>query len=251
MDNKKSNFLIFTLYGAMASWGDIAVGGHRPTRNRPSKSSILGLIAASLGINREQESEHKQLVESLGFSVCVRAPGEYLTDYHTAQVPSGNLHYASRRNELYGTSKKIQTVLSRRDYIADALYQIGIWEKKAPLFPLKKIQEKLEKPHFVLYLGRKSCPPSLPLEPEIISSTSLKDAFQKKINSSKEKMKPVKYLLHKKNNLISYYWENDESIDAGMNPGKVETFRDLIYSRSHWQFHDREEYCFSEEQSEI
>ena len=43
------NFLIFQLYGQMAAWGEIAVGEYRPSRDYPSKSALIGMVAAGFG----------------------------------------------------------------------------------------------------------------------------------------------------------------------------------------------------------
>ena len=50
------DILVFRLYGPMASWGEIAVGENRHTANYPSKSALLGLLGAALGIERDDEA---------------------------------------------------------------------------------------------------------------------------------------------------------------------------------------------------
>src|SRR5215470_15857056 len=110
------DYLVFRLYGPMGSWGDIAVGEVRPSTVHPSKSAILGLIAAALGIKRPNttrddtersalEVAHGALAQGYGFAVCVDAPGVPLVDYHTAQVPSSGTgrnrrQFATRHDEL-------------------------------------------------------------------------------------------------------------------------------------------------------
>ena len=84
-------YLVFRLYGPIVSWGDIAVGEERPTFMHPTKSSILGLLAAALGIRRNEESRHHQLAESYGYAVLVEAEGILLRDYHTTQVAPGGI----------------------------------------------------------------------------------------------------------------------------------------------------------------
>nr|WP_284509571.1 CRISPR-associated protein Cas5 [Salinivibrio costicola] len=46
------DYLVFRLYGPLASWGEPAVGGDRPTSAYPSRSAVLGLLGAALGIKR-------------------------------------------------------------------------------------------------------------------------------------------------------------------------------------------------------
>ena len=122
-----AEFLVFQLYGALASWGDIAVGDDRPSLGQPTKSAIAGLLAAALGIKRDDEAVHAQLAHHYATAVCIRAEGEWLRDYHTIQVPGGKQTYPTRRQELLSYPRRLNTVLSRRDYRTDAIYQIAVW----------------------------------------------------------------------------------------------------------------------------
>ena len=47
-----SQYLIFQLHGPMASWGVDAPGEVRHTHELPSRSALLGLLAAGVGIRR-------------------------------------------------------------------------------------------------------------------------------------------------------------------------------------------------------
>ena len=130
------DYLVFRLYGPMCSWGDIAVGEVRPSTMHPSKSAILGLIAAALGIKRpntahddterQPSKRHIAPLRGYGFAVRIDAPGVPLVDYHTAQVPSSGTgrnrrQFATRRDELLAVPRaELNTILSRRDYRVDA-----------------------------------------------------------------------------------------------------------------------------------
>mgnify|MGYP001436839351 FL=1 len=80
--------LVFRLYGAMASWGSTAVGGVRPTESTPSRSAVVGLLSAALGLKREQEEDIARLNDCLSMAIKSESDGRLLRDYHTAQVPS-------------------------------------------------------------------------------------------------------------------------------------------------------------------
>ncbi len=223
-------YLLFRLYGPMSSWGDIAVGETRPSFTHPSKSAVLGLVAAALGMRRDEEVKHQQLAKSLGFAVCVESAGVPLTDYHTAQVPSGKERYCTRRDELSGERSDLNTILSTRDYRSDGLYAIILWEKKTCEWSLAEIADKLIRPSFVLYLGRKSCPLALPLEPQIVEAASLIEALGKgqfiafRFKDSEQKM---------------LYW--DDCDEQGVEAQHVFERRDMPLSRSRWQFDVRRE----------
>ncbi len=237
--------LVFQLYGVLASWGDIAVGEHRPSQGHPSKSAITGLLAAALGIDREDDTMHMKLGQCYGVAVCVHTAGELLRDYHTIQVPGGKREYASRRDELLTDKLNLNTILSQRDYRTDALYQIAIWptDDSGP-YVLSELQRALQEPQFNLYLGRKSCPVSLPLHPVILSCMTLKQAFNDyphdKAQVWTDSLSPV--------DLISYYWEpgNLKGEELGMNASMTYPRRDQISSRKRWQFSNRDEYYYAE-----
>ncbi len=50
-----SQYLVFQLHGPMASWGVDAPGEVRHSHELPSRSALLGLLLAALGIRREEE----------------------------------------------------------------------------------------------------------------------------------------------------------------------------------------------------
>lgn len=237
------DFLIFQLYGPMASWGDIAVGEVRPSQRYPSKSAVSGLLAGALGIDRMEEEKHLKIGQHYGTAVCILQQGEALRDFHTIQIPEGG-PYNSRREELLN-AEKFTTLLSYRDLYMDAFYQVAVWEKESkPLFSLKKIKQALLAPKFPLYLGRKSHPLSLPVDPVIFSGISLKEAFKKyPLDKGEIGIDP---LLKKQ--VIRYFWDNDslKAKEAGMTPDMTLFKRDQILSRKRWQFTEREECCYTE-----
>jgi CRISPR system Cascade subunit CasD len=81
--------LVFQLVGPMMAFGDVAVGEHRGVFDRPSKSGVLGLLAAALGIDRADDARHAWLADGLDFATGTLAAGRLIHDYHTAQTASG------------------------------------------------------------------------------------------------------------------------------------------------------------------
>ena len=240
-----ADFLIFQLYGALASWGDIAVGEYRPSQGHPSKSAITGLLAAALGIARADDAAHVKLERHYGVAVCIRAAGEGLRDYHTVQVPGGEVGFATRRQELLSDRLKLNTILSQRDYRTDAFYQIAVWliDKDAP-YSLEDFYYALRRPKFSLYLGRKSCPAGLPLYPRMMPDVTLKQAFD---NYPLDKAEPWLNKLGA-SGLIRYVWEQGglKTEEAGMEASMRYPRRDKVLSRNRWQFTDRIEYYHAE-----
>lgn len=233
-----TDYLIFRLYGPVAAWGDIAVGEVRPSFSHPSRSAVMGLIAAALGIRRDQESLHQQMAKSYGFAVRVDAVGTPLTDYHTAQVPpSGTgrnrISFATRRDEIVALPKeKLNTILSKRDYRLDALATVVIRGRISPPYSLHELAEALQYPVYTLYLGRKSCPLALPVEARVVTADTVLKAL------GKAKFEDWGKLPH--SDKPALYWEEDA--DSGIQPQHTFERRDMPLSRKRWQFDVRREY---------
>ena len=228
------DYLIFRLYGPLAAWGDIAVGEYRPSFAHPGKSAIIGLLAAALGIRRNEEERQKSLAESCSFAVRVDSMGLLLRDYHTTQVPStrkGVTHY-TRRSEL--AVDDINTILSSRDYRCDAAYTVAVSVNNGASHSVQDLAAALKKPVFTLYLGRKACPLALPLQPHIVNAATLREALE------------AVTFCDDLSGIVAagpaaVYWE-DNSV-SGLERQQVITRRDAPISRKRWQFAERRENC--------
>ena len=233
-------YLIFRMYGMMASWGDIAVGEFRPTFDRPSKSAIMGMISAALGIRRDEEERLRELAAGYLMALRIDAPGTLLRDYHTAQVPASGKGrkktvFPTRKAELSVPKDDLNTVLSSRDYRCDALYTVCLWSSTAsPPYSLATLKEHLDKPVFGLYLGRKSCPLSLPLEAHVVPADTISGAF------SSAHFKGAAFLNRLESAKdVRVFWEGD---DAGFDSVHTVQRRDEPLSRKRWQFGNRTEH---------
>ncbi|MBL4608236.1 MAG: type I-E CRISPR-associated protein Cas5/CasD [Pseudomonadales bacterium] len=230
------DYLVFQLYAPLASWGDQAVGQVRPSADHPSRSALLGLMAAALGIDRADEQQQLQLNESCHFGIKLYTPGLAMRDFHTAQVPPSNKktkHLYTRRDEL--NEAKIGTILSFRSYRQDSFSVVALWLEAGCKHTLPELSQALSQPHYHLYLGRKACPLAVPLNSMLARCESMKQALDNylvatELTSLVAKQQP------------RYYWEpNDHS-------GLKETFRTSRYdqpiSRQRWQFASRDEAVF-------
>ena len=234
-----TKYLVFRLYGPMASWGDVAVGTYRPTFDHPSKSAVMGLLAAAIGIRRDEDVELRKLAKSYDFAVRVDASGTMLRDYHTSQVPSSGSgrnkkHFATRKDELAAPQKDMNTILSTRDYYCDAVYSVCLWSKSDEVqYSLESLAQKLKEPEFVLYLGRKSCPLAMPVDARVVTGANIQEAFG--MIESNEILDGLKT-----DDGMRLYWEGNH--DAGVSAVHTITRRDDPLSRKRWQFADRQEH---------
>lgn len=238
------DYLLFRLHGAMASWGETAVGDHRPSVSHPGRSAVLGLLAAAQGIRREEEVLLQGLADGYGLAVATDAAGVPLRDYHTVQAPPDRRKkiHRTRRDEL--ADDKLNTIVSTRDYYTDVLHRVCLWVSgpDAP-FSLQELAQALERPAFALYLGRKACPLALPMQPQVHSADSVRAAFKAAEFHDGVLSRDLAF-----DERTAFHW--DDTDHAGMRPSKTFTRRDQPRSRSRWQFVARQENHLSERREE-
>lgn len=231
-------FLTATLYAPIGSFGGIAVGERRGTEMHPTRSALLGLLAAALGIERTDADAQRALNDGYGLASMVLGRGQMLTDYHTAQVPSQqrSRRFATRRQEL--SVDDLNTVLSTRDYRTDAIYTFALWERNNAPYRLEALARALRKPRFVLYLGRKSCPLGLPVAPRIAEHAGVRTALAAHCSAMLEVLQNGAS-LHPLFRLIDHTTAQI-AVDLGDAPedeiAQVITMRDQPVSRDRWQF---------------
>lgn len=174
------DFLVFQLWGPLCSWGGIAVGELRDSQGHPTKSAVLGLLAACLGWTREQEAELAALAGGLGLAVWRERAGRPLRDFHTVSAPrqKKGASWPTRREELAALDELDNPIVSRRDYFCDAAYLVCLWESGAGGPGLAELARALERPRFTPYLGRKACPAALPFCPRQVAAESIFSALE-------------------------------------------------------------------------
>ena len=138
--------LLLRLAGPMQSWGTTSRFDQRDTGKEPSKSGIVGLLAAALGIDRENWTDLEPLAR-LSMGIRHDRPGVPKRDYQTAQ----RIISADR-------SKIHDTAVTTRDYLADAAFLVGL--EGGGRSSMERIHAALRNPVWPLALGRKSYVPS-------------------------------------------------------------------------------------------
>lgn len=130
--------LLLRIAAPLQSWGCSSKFEIRETNREPSKSGVIGLVAAALGRGRTESVE--DLVR-LRFGVRVDQEGELLRDFHM----------------VHGEKNSYVT---NRYYLTDAIFLTGL-ETEDAIF-LREVEEALKHPKYPLFFGRRSCPPTFP-----------------------------------------------------------------------------------------
>jgi len=131
----------------MQSWGTTSRFVVRDTATEPTKSGVVGLLASTLGVARDDRESIAQLAE-LRMGVRVDREGIIERDYHTTQNVPTTLGGGHR------------TIVSNRYYLADAVFLI-VLEGDPKL--LTKLHAAVQHPHWPLFFGRKAFVPARPL----------------------------------------------------------------------------------------
>ena len=134
--------LPLVLAGPLQSWGSASRFARRGTEYAPTKSGVIGLLAAAQG--RDRTADLSDLA-ALRFGVRVDQPGTRVRDYQTA------------KHLVTGVSMPV----SERFYLADAVFVAAV-EGDPDL--VGELYRALRSPVYMPYLGRRSCPPSRPLD---------------------------------------------------------------------------------------
>ena len=163
-------FLMLKLHGAMQSWGTHTYEDYRPTSIFPTRSGVVGLLGACLGIDRDDIEARNYLNAS--FMLTVRTDSrdyslQRITDYHTVR----------EARKVDGAARK-DAILSNREYLCDAGFTVALSFFENARYGMDKIKQAVSTPHFTPFLGRRSCPLHRPLFEAVIEAEDVLDALQ-------------------------------------------------------------------------
>lgn len=122
----------------MQSWG---TSSHFETRNTdyyPSKSAVIGVIAAGFGYSRDEDDIIREL-NKLDFAVRIDQVGLLKKDYQTAR-----------------RLKKDEPYVTNRYYLEDAIFVVAISNDDDKW--IEEIYAAIKNPYFQPFMGRRSCP---------------------------------------------------------------------------------------------
>lgn len=133
--------LLLRLAGPLQAWGASSKFDTRLTNRWPTKSGVIGMVAAAMGRSREDPLGD---LASLRYGVRIDQEGELLKDFHMARHPD----------------KKTLSYVTTRYYLTDASFLVGL-EGDSDL--LEAADAAIRNPAYPLFLGRRSCPPVGPV----------------------------------------------------------------------------------------
>ena len=132
--------ILLKLAGPLQSWGTNSHFEYRRTDNYPSKSAIIGMILAAMGIRRGVDENLIIELNKFDFALRIDQEGDILEDYHIVQ------------NRL----KEASFYVTKRYYLEDAVFLAALGSENGAV--IAEIEHALKYPHFQPFMGRRSCP---------------------------------------------------------------------------------------------
>ena len=139
--------LLLRLAAPLQAWGSSSKFNIRYTEREPTKSGVIGMIAAAMGIQRNADQKLLEPLCDLKFGVRVEREGTLLKDFHMVHE--------------YKNGKENDSHLTERYYLSDAVFLAAL--ESDSIEYLESIVKALNNPVYPLFLGRRSCPPTLPV----------------------------------------------------------------------------------------
>lgn len=158
--------LLLRLAAPMQSWGMDSKFETRLTMREPTKSGVIGMLAAALGCRRDQLPGQ---LKQLRMAVRVDQEGQPLEDFHAVHGIEADGAGRIGRN-ADGTLKRAKNrdFITYRHYLCDAVFLVALECEDGGY--LNELADALRHPAFPLFLGRRSCPPTLPLVLDVMDT---------------------------------------------------------------------------------
>lgn len=165
-----SKYLYMRLSGPMQSWGSGSLFWHRGTEMFPTKSGVLGLLFCAMGRGGPQTEALAEVavlpqkVLQISRPEEKQRPAPILTDFHMVgggydEDDPWQLECIPKTSD---GKKAVNggTKLTRREYLQNANFAVV---QEIPDAWSEAVAQSLKAPVWDIYLGRKCCPPALPV----------------------------------------------------------------------------------------
>jgi CRISPR system Cascade subunit CasD len=222
-----ANTLFLRLDAPLQSWGEDSQWSERRTAPEPTKSGVVGMLACAMGWDDDER------IRNLSHRICIGVrcdiPGTPapLRDYHTVGGGYGddNPQLLTADGSPKKSNGKAHTEQTWRYYLCDASFLVAIQSKDEAL--ISDLAEKIQCPHWPIFLGRKSCVPSLPPYDGTGEHKTLNEALEKH---------PARFLY---NPILGKRAVKHPRIVLECKSGEGIRHRDQFKSRKYWLFSPR------------
>jgi CRISPR system Cascade subunit CasD len=165
-------FLALLLDGPLQSWGFASRFQRRTTGLHPTKSGVVGLICAAMGLAKGSHEEEVTLPALAELRMISVAVPRSRADAEAAELPVRRLedfHTVLDTRRADGSMNR-DAVITHRQYLLDARFGIILHGDRDLL---ERAAAALQNPVWGVWLGRKSCIPAAPVFAGMAGSTEL------------------------------------------------------------------------------
>ena len=173
MNDLKTIVMVFR--GPFQSYGTNSHFEIRHSDCYPSQSAILGIVAAAMGVHREEVNQIHEL-KSLKVAIRIDQIGHIASDYHIAAKYKSNGDFD-------------RNYVTKRYYLEDAVFVVAL-EGENEL--VSKIHDYLRYPYFQLFYGRRSCPVNYDFLVGIYEESAIEQLHQQPWMAAKWYQKRIK-----------------------------------------------------------
>lgn len=173
-----ANTLFLRLEAPLQSWGERGRWSVRDTSSEPTKSGVVGLLACALGWRDDEPIRNLSQALLIGVRHDHLGAVTQLVDYHTVgggySVPQ--LLTAEGKPKL--SNKRPHNEQTWRTYLCDTSFLIALQAKNDDFGLISALAAAVQSPVWPIYLGRKSCVPTVPVFAGIGDYVSLQSALE-------------------------------------------------------------------------
>lgn len=161
---RKKYYISLLLDSPLQSWGTSSHPGidFRTTLRHPTKSAMIGLLSAAMGIDKSSPEEPvitKNLSEQISIQFFKLPRNQNRLQQEVVEKITD---FVTIGNSLTAEGKtKEDYVISKKEYLCDMRFTAILEIENERLS--EEIEEALKNPKWGIWLGRKCCIPSLPL----------------------------------------------------------------------------------------
>lgn len=155
--------LAIQLVSPLQAWGFNSQFSRRNTGLLPTKSAVLGICCAAIGLPRGSDLENEALERLRRLRLLVIAIPRSLAREHGAKEPlpvRRLVDYHTVQNTRTAEGKPKDTHLTWRQYLCDAAFAVVLSGAKEVI---EEVGAALRNPVWGVWLGRKACIPAAPL----------------------------------------------------------------------------------------
>lgn len=169
-----ANTLYLRFEAPLQAWGERGRWSVRDSAPEPTKSGVIGLVGCAMGVADDATLRH--ISEHTRLGVRVDRPGVRLTDYHTIGGGYAEPMLLTAQGKPKKSSGRPHTEISLRDYLCDAVFLVALWSADESL--IARMASAVQAPVWTIFLGRKACPPALPVFHAVATTPDVEAAIR-------------------------------------------------------------------------